>query len=522
MRGDRFVTGVLRWLGVAACFAWPLHAVPPIVQLPGTAGCVTEDGSAGACANGVALDTVARVVVSPDGRNAYATALSSNSIVVFDRNPATGALTQKAGIDGCISETGTGGLCAHGVALVGASDVVVSPDGRSVYATAVNSNSVLIYDRDLATGELLFKVDILGCVSDDGTGDQCINGNALNVPWAVAVSPDGRNVYVAAAFSSAVAVFDRARNGELTQKGGMLGCVSEGGASGCAPGVAMNGVSAVTVSPDGKNVYLVARIDDSVVILDRNIDTGVLTQKNGINGCVSETGTAGDCVNGVALDTANDSQSSIVVSADGRNVYVTSSISDAVAVFDRNLSTGVLTQKAGLLACVSLDGTGGACTQGVALNGAQTVTVSPDGESVYVASNGSNGAVAAFDRNLSTGALTQKAGVAACVSSDGSGGECVDGEALIGSNDVTVGPDGRSVYAASATSDGVAVFTRDVPAYDIDGDGQSDPLTDGLLLLRYLFGFTGATLITGAVDLVNCTRCTAAEIEAYVNALLGA
>ena len=123
MRGDRFVTGVLRWLGVAAaCFAWPLHAVPPIVQLPGTAGCVTEDGSAGACANGVALDTVARVVVSPDGRNAYATALSSNSIVVFDRNPATGALTQKAGIDGCISETGTGGLCAHGVALVGASD----------------------------------------------------------------------------------------------------------------------------------------------------------------------------------------------------------------------------------------------------------------------------------------------------------------------------------------------------------------------------------------------------------------
>ena len=156
----------------------------PIVQLPGTAGCVTEgNGSAGACANGVALDTVARVVVSPDGRNVYATALvlQLDRGVYADRNPATGALTQKAGIDGCISETGTGGLCAHGVALVGASDVVVSPDGRSVYATAVNSNSVLIYDRDLATGELLFKVDILGCVSDDGTGDQCINGNALNV-----------------------------------------------------------------------------------------------------------------------------------------------------------------------------------------------------------------------------------------------------------------------------------------------------------------------------------------------------
>jgi DNA-binding beta-propeller fold protein YncE len=335
----------------------------------------------------------------------------------------------------------------------------------------------------------------------------------------VAVSPDGRNVYVAAAFSSAVAVFDRDPNGELTQKGGMLGCVSEGGALGCAPGVAMNGVSAVTVSPDGKNVYLVARVDDSVVILDRNIDTGVLTQKNGIDGCVSETGTAGDCVNGVALDSSNDSESSIVVSADGRNVYVTSSVSDAVAVFDRNLSTGVLTQKAGLLACVSLDGTGGACTQGVALNGAQAVAITPDGESVYVVS--SIGAVAAFDRNLSTGALIQKAGVAACVSNDGDDGDCVDGEALLGSRDVTVSPDGRNVYSANPTSDGVAVFSRDVPSYDIDGDGQTEPLTDGLLLLRYLFGFTGSTLVSGAVDLVNCMRCTVDEVEAYIAALLG-
>ena len=39
-----------------------------------------------------------------------------------------------------------------------------------------------------------------------------------------------------------------------------------------------------------------------------------------------------------------------------------------------------------------------------------------------------------------------------------------------------------------------------VPAVlDIDGDGATDALTDGLLVLRYQFGFTGATLITGAV-----------------------
>ena len=36
---------------------------------------------------------------------------------------------------------------------------------------------------------------------------------------------------------------------------------------------------------------------------------------------------------------------------------------------------------------------------------------------------------------------------------------------------------------------------------DIVGDGESKPLTDGLLLIRYLFGFSGDALINGAVGL---------------------
>jgi hypothetical protein len=53
---------------------------------------------------------------------------------------------------------------------------------------------------------------------------------------------------------------------------------------------------------------------------------------------------------------------------------------------------------------------------------------------------------------------------------------------------------------------------------DVDGNGVKEPLTDGLLTLRYLFGFRGATLITGAVA-GNCTRCTAVAIEAYLASL---
>ncbi|HUP25709.1 MAG TPA: hypothetical protein VNB06_22555, partial [Thermoanaerobaculia bacterium] len=55
---------------------------------------------------------------------------------------------------------------------------------------------------------------------------------------------------------------------------------------------------------------------------------------------------------------------------------------------------------------------------------------------------------------------------------------------------------------------------------DIDDDGEIEPLTDGLLILRYLFGFRGTTLVTGAVDLANCNRCDASAIEPYIAGLL--
>ena len=50
---------------------------------------------------------------------------------------------------------------------------------------------------------------------------------------------------------------------------------------------------------------------------------------------------------------------------------------------------------------------------------------------------------------------------------------------------------------------------------DIDGDGNVDALTDGLLLLRYLFGLSGDTLTVGVVA-SNATRTTASELEGFI------
>jgi hypothetical protein len=54
---------------------------------------------------------------------------------------------------------------------------------------------------------------------------------------------------------------------------------------------------------------------------------------------------------------------------------------------------------------------------------------------------------------------------------------------------------------------------------DADGNGMKDPLTDGLLYLRYLFGFRNDALISNAVGL-GCSRCTAMQIADYLDGLV--
>ena len=53
---------------------------------------------------------------------------------------------------------------------------------------------------------------------------------------------------------------------------------------------------------------------------------------------------------------------------------------------------------------------------------------------------------------------------------------------------------------------------------DVDGNGQSDAPTDGLMVLRYLFGLRGDALITGAIG-NNAARKTAQPIETYIGTL---
>lgn len=81
-----------------------------------------------------------------------------------------------------------------------------------------------------------------------------------------------------------------------------------------------------------------------------------------------------------------------------------------------------------------------------------------------------------------------------------------------------------SIGAAIAVDRGIKegfwylVGLERVLTLDIDGDGTVDPTIDGLLILRYLFGFTGASLTENInIDTERCIRCNSESLVTRLN-----
>ena len=89
---------------------------------------------------------------------------------------------------------------------------------------------------------------------------------------------------------------------------------------------------------------------------------------------------------------------------------------------------------------------------------------------------------------------------------------------LFGFAGTTLTDDALASSATRSDSDTIASYLNaNLGNLDVDGDGSAEALTDGLLLLRYLFGFDGPTLIEGAVG-ENAVRASATDIKAYIEA----
>ncbi|MCK5378719.1 MAG: beta-propeller fold lactonase family protein, partial [Acidobacteria bacterium] len=330
--------------------------------------------------------------------------------------------------------------------LNGASGLAITSDKTFLFAVGSDGSELMVLKRDSRTGALtLMQALTDGVDGVDGTG------GAL----AVALSPNDNNVYVAGEIDDAIAVFSRdAASGELTllevQRDG-IGLVN-----------GLGGVRNLALSPDGRNLYAAGAADSAVAVFERDGATGALTYSE-----ILQQGVDG--VDGLA------GVSDVALSHDGAHLYAAGPLSDAVAVFERQPSTGELL-------FIEMVSNGDVHDLGMVegLGGAAGLAVSADDTNVYIVGESDN-ALAVFSRDTSTGEL-------AFIEFHQSGSNGVSG--IDGPLAVTLSDDDGQVYVAGAGSNSVAAFAR---------------AADGSLAFLNAFDAAGGyTGLAGVRDLVPC------------------
>ncbi|MCC6223144.1 MAG: beta-propeller fold lactonase family protein [Thermoleophilia bacterium] len=426
-----------------------------------------------------------------------------------------GAL-QLPGKAGCSSSAGADG-CTEVAGLDGAAVAAVSPDGRNVYVAARTADALVSFRRDPASGRLTRLAGTGGCVSAGGPGDDCEPGHGLDYVYDLAVSPDGRNVYVASSGpGGTIAVLARdPATGGLTQLEGADGCVSRTGEGGCGFARGMPTPRALAFSPDGKLLYAagfyvfppnyVTRVQ-GVVVFARDPETGALEQLAGAAGCVEDGGRDGCTAQDMPFDL-----SAVAASPDGGHVLAGGSF-QARAL--GTTATGGLVPIGGTGGCVASSATAG-CThdpqiapgiayapdgmaylglvpyvfegsvlrkignaprlQGV---GVATLLVDPRGDWAY----GSGvGGVAVLSRG-GTGTLAQLPGEAGCLAV--SSIVCRDARALETAGKAALSPDGRHLYVPASGSNAIAILATPDATAPAVGLAKSARVAGGKAAIR--------------------------------------
>jgi DNA-binding beta-propeller fold protein YncE len=434
----------------------PAKPVGTLTQLAGAKGCLVDRSTPqNGCGSARALKAPAPLLgsralaLSPDGKNLYVASSGSDAIAIFTRNPLDGTLSQAKGKGGCIALEGAGG-CGTAIGLDGPNSVAVSPDGANVYATSFNSEAVAVFHRHRKSGALSQPLDGSGCiarVSQPG----CVVGRGLGGPDVIAVSPDNKSVYAGSFPGNAIAAFNRdASTGTLSQPAGSAGCIAASAGNGCAVGLALEGLEGMAISPDSRSVYVGAATSQGIATLARDASTGGLTQATSGGGCIVSAPLAG-CTAGAQLNGAD----AVTVSANEKDVYVSSLFSQSITSFTRTRHTGLLTQKPGTAGClVFMRATG--CSLGRAIGSPEGIAVSPDGASVYAASY-APGTIAVFNRNRHSGAIAQKPLRRGCL---GAVPECASARGLSGLGSLVLDADGTYLYAAASKSNAITIFRR--------------------------------------------------------------
>lgn len=294
---------------------------------------VVKDGVGGV--DGIA--GVVTLVLSSNGLYLYAAGRFSNAIAVFSRNVQTGALTQiQALFDG---QGGVDGLN-------GVTQLALSPDESSLYASGYFDGAVVAFDRAPATGLLTFvrqRSYEFGVTPDLGN----VNG--------IAVSPDGGTVYVGQESGPGrVHLFTRTES-DLVYAGTTLfdSLVQP-----------LSGPTYMKFSPDDAQLYVAAEFDRAITIFDVGV-AGALTDPRFVS-----DGAGGSSLRGVQ---------GFVFNAAGTRLYGTVLDFGAVVDFSRDPLTGALT---------FIEAHVGLITPSVLLADPGEPALSPDEKHLYVPDGG--------------------------------------------------------------------------------------------------------------------------------------
>jgi hypothetical protein len=277
-------------------------------------GCVKDAASTETCAaTGHALAQPAALALAPGGGNVYVASITDSAVATLV--PGTGGALA---FTGCIKLTSSAATCSEdGEGLKSARGVAVS--GANVYVAdpSVPGDAVAVLMRG-AGGALSFG----SCVKDPSSSQTCSTmAEGLNGGNDVAVSPDGKNVYVAA--DHTIVVFNRAADGALAPAGCFQAPGSGMGCDNDAPGLTIGGH--VDVSADGRNVYASG---SNITLFTRDPATGALTP----SGCLGQTSADGcTAVAGIY----NIAQ--LAISPSGAFVYAADSLGD-ISWFSRQVA----------------------------------------------------------------------------------------------------------------------------------------------------------------------------------------
>lgn len=312
----------------------------------------------------------------------YVTNSESNNVSGYTINPSTGGLATVPG-------SPFGNVSAP-------SAMVVSSDGFFAYAANSQANNVTAF-RVGTNGALLLTT------STPTTLNPALVGTA---PRALAISRDSRFLYVANSGSDSVTVFGIGTGGVLTRVPQATGNPNPVPAGGSSP-------IALAISPTGRFLYVANSASDTVTAFQ--VET---------SGLLTQVLAAGPGTNPVPV--SGTKPTALAMSSNGQFLYLTNGASNTVTAFRVETS--------GLLTLIPPTGSNPVSTSGDTPNG---IAVASNGANLYIANGGGNVSTFAIGGN---GLLTP-------VPASGSAPNPVP--AGSGPVAVTISQDGQFLYVAN-------------------------------------------------------------------------